>query len=96
MDAAEGRLDALEEKVGDETVAKKIEDAINALKIGDYAKAADLTAAITQHNTDKAALEGEIAKKANTADLHAIAKTGSTDDLVQGAMTLVFDCGGAN
>ena len=27
--------------------------------------------------------------------LAAIAKTGSTDDLVQGSMTLVFDCGGA-
>ena len=33
--------------------------------------------------------------KANDADLAAIAKTGSTDDLVQGTMTLVFDCGGA-
>lgn len=39
------------------------------------------------------ALETEVAKKANDADLAAIAKTGSTDDLVQGSMTLVFDCG---
>ena len=39
------------------------------------------------------ALETEVAKKANDADLAAIAKTGSTDDLVQGEMTLVFDCG---
>lgn len=96
MDAAEGRLDALEGLVGDETVEKQIEDAIAALKIGDYAKAADLTAAINQHNTDKAALEASIATKANDADLAAIAKTGSTDDLVQGAMTLVFNCGGAS
>ena len=77
------------------TVTEAINAAINALAIGDYAKAADLTAAITQHNTDKDALEAEIAKKANDADLATIAKTGSTDDLVQGAMTLVFDCGGA-
>lgn len=96
MTQAEADIDALEELVGDETVEKQIADAIEALKIGDYAKAADLTAAITQHNTDKAALEAEIAKKANDADLAAIAKTGSTDDLVQGAMTLVFDCGGAS
>ena len=84
---------ALETKVGDKTVAAQIEAAIEALKIGDYAKAADLTAAVNQHNTDKAALEGEIAKKANDADLAAIAKTGSTDSLVQGELVLVFDCG---
>ena len=48
---------------------------------------------ISASTTDKAALEAEIAKKANDADLAAIAKTGSTDDLVQGSMTLVFDCG---
>lgn len=93
---AESDIDALETKVGDETVAKQIEDAITALKIGDYAKAADLTAAINQHNTDKSALETEIAKKANDADLAAIAKTGSTDDLVQGEMVLLFDCGNAS
>ena len=95
MTQAETDISVLEGHVGGEKVSKQIEDAINALKIGDYAKAADLTAAITQHNTDKSALEGEIAKKANSADLAAIAKTGSTDDLVQGTMTLVFDCGGA-
>jgi hypothetical protein len=83
----------LETKVGDKTVAAQIEAAIEALKIGDYAKAADLTAAVNQHNTDKTALETEIAKKANDADLAAIAKTGSTDDLVQGELVLVFDCG---
>ena len=83
----------LETKVGDKTVAAQIEAAIEALKIGDYAKAADLTAAVNQHNTDKAALEASIATKANDADLAAIAKTGSTDDLVQGELTLIFDCG---
>ena len=37
----------------------------------------------------------KLASKANNADLAAIAKTGSTDDLVQGAKTIVFNCGGA-
>lgn len=64
-------------------------------------------ARIAQNETDIAALEGrmdtaegeidalqtEIAKKANDADLAAIAKSGSTDDLVQGELVLVFDCG---
>ena len=64
-------------------------------------------ARIAQNETDIAALEGrmdtaegeidalqtEIAKKANDADLAAIAKTGSTDDLVQGDLVLLFDCG---
>ena len=93
MTAAESDIDALETKVGDKTVAAQIEAAIEALKIGDYAKAADLTAAIEQHGKDKQALEADIAKKANDADLAAIAKTGSTDDLVQGELVLVFDCG---
>ena len=94
MTAAEADIDALETKVGDKTVAAQIEAAIEALKIGDYAKAADLTAAINQHNTDKAALEAEIAKKANDADLHAIAKSGNVNDLVQtDGDVLIFDCG---
>lgn len=38
-------------------------------------------------------LQTSLDAKANDADLAAIAKTGSTDDLVQGTMTLVFDCG---
>ena len=38
-------------------------------------------------------LQTSLDAKANDADLAAIAKSGSTDDLVQGTMTLVFDCG---
>jgi len=83
----------LEELVGTTAVSTQIENAIAALKIGDYAKAADLTAAIEQHAKDKKTLEDAIALKANDADLAAIAKTGSTDDLVQGTQVLVFDCG---
>ena len=38
-------------------------------------------------------LQSSLDAKANDADLAAIAKSGSTDDLVQGTMTLIFDCG---
>lgn len=94
MTQAEADIDALETKVGDTPVADQITAAIEALKIGDYAKAADLTAAINQHNTDKAALEGAIALKANDADLAAIAKTGNVNDLVQTeGDVIIFDCG---
>ena len=97
MTAAEADIDALEDLVGDKKVSVAIEEAIEALKIGDYAKAADLTAAINQHNTDKKALEDAIALKANDADLAAIAKTGNVNDLVQTTGdVLIFDCGGAN
>ena len=97
---AEDDIDALEEKVGDSSVQAQIDAALKVeveggAKVDKYALATDLTDAVVQHNTDKAALEASIAKKANDADLAAIAKTGSTDDLIQGAMTLVFDCGGA-
>lgn len=57
-------------------------DGITALNVSQYAK-----------QTDLEATNVEVAKKANDADLAVIAKTGSTDDLVQGTMTLVFDCG---
>lgn len=94
MDDVEAAVEALEGKMPEGTVAEAIDAAIEALKIGDYAKAADLTAAIEQHNTDKAALEAEIAKKANDADLKAVAKSGLIDDLSIGEGTvLVFDCG---
>lgn len=52
--------------------------------------AADIpTLAITKIDGLQAALDA----KTNDADLAAIAKTGSTDDLVQGTKTLIFDCG---
>ena len=49
--------------------------------------------ALATTNEELAKTNEEVAKKANDADLAAIAKTGSTDDLVQGSMVLVFDCG---
>lgn len=95
MTAAEGEIDALQILVGDSSVKDQIDAELKVNGVDKYALATDLTNAVSQHNTDKAALEAEIAKKANDADLATIAKTGSTDDLVQGAMVLVFDCGGA-
>jgi hypothetical protein len=97
---SEADIDALEAKVGDKAVSEQIEAAIADAKTDasnkDAVVLAEITAAVAQHNTDKAALEAEIAKKANDADLAAIAKTGSTDDLVMGSMVLVFDCGNAS
>ena len=52
---------------------------------------------VTKDELDQAKedLTTEINKKANDADLHPIAKSGSFDDLEMGLMTIVFDCGGA-
>ena len=85
-----------------------IDAAIEALKIGDYAKAADLTAVAARVTTlegkahthaNKAVLDGITAAKINawdakpdTDDLAAIAFSGTTDDLSQGAKTLVLRC----
>ena len=55
-----------------------------------------LKARMTAAEGDIDALETEVAKKANDADLHAIAKSGNIDDLVQTAETyIIFDCGTA-
>lgn len=93
-------IDALEALVGDTAVATQISTAIDtALKVDGadkYALASALTAAIEQHATDKKDLEDAIALKANDADLHAIAKSGNVNDLVQTeGDVLIFNCGGA-
>lgn len=134
------------------TVVEYVTDAIAALKIGDYAKAADLTAlgarvqtleGVSHSHANKTVLDGinatkitawdaaeknakayadslasnydaagaaaavkqeldtyktsneaAVAKKANDADLAAIAKSGNVNDLIQTAGdVLVFDCG---
>jgi predicted nucleic acid-binding Zn-ribbon protein len=104
MDTAQGDITGLKGLVGDKSVATQIEAAITALKIGDYAKAADLTAAIERIaknegdisglTTRMGTAEGKIgALETEVGGLAAIAKSGSTDDLVQGDMILVFDCG---
>lgn len=94
MTQAEADIDALETKVGDKTVAEQIEAAIAEAKTDASNKDAVILAEAQKGiAAAQTALETEIAKKANDADLAAIAKTGSTDDLVQGEMVLVFDCG---
>ena len=104
MDSAEGRLNALEGLTGGKKVSDAIDEAIEAalkveadgVKVDKYALASALAAAIAQHNTDKAALETEMAKKANDADLATVAKSGLLNDLsIAAGTTLVFDCGGA-
>ena len=103
MTQAEADIVALEGLTGGKKVSDAIDEAIEAalkvevdgVKVDKYALAsalADAIARIAQNETDIGTLEST---KANDADLAAIAKTGSTDNLVQGAMTLVFDCGGA-
>jgi hypothetical protein len=78
-----------------------VESELNLVKSGDVAKwnAAEQNAKDYADGLDEAMdgrvteLETEIVKKANDADLAAVAKTGSTDDLVAGTMTWIFDCG---
>lgn len=88
LDKAVEDITALKGLVGEDSVAVQIETALEGALMVDgaekYALAADLEAT-----------NQEVAKKANDEDLAAIAKSGSTDDLVQGDLVLVFDCGGA-
>lgn len=68
------------------SVDKKIADAIAAENLSQYATDSEL-----------AATNAEVAKKANDADLAAIAKTGNVNDLVQTAGdVLIFNCGDSN
>lgn len=99
--AMNAAITALQEKVdtGDQTVTAYVTAAINALNIGDYAKAADLTALAARVTTAEGkitSLETEVAKKANDADLAAIAKTGNVNDLIQtDGDYIIFNCGSA-
>lgn len=97
VSANESDIDALETLVGTTAVATQITNAIAAaLKIegvDKYALAADLTAAIARI----AALETEIAKKANDSDLASIAKSGNVNDLIQtDGDYIIFNCGSSS
>ncbi len=100
--AMNAAISALQAKVdtGDQTVTAYVTAAIDALKIGDYAKAADLTALAARVTTAEGkitTLEGDVAKKANDADLAAIAKTGNVNDLVQtDGDYIIFNCGSSS
>ena len=91
------RITALENKVGDDPVADQIQAAIEALKIGDYAKAADLTAAVariaaleadTHTHANKALLDTYTQTEANLADAvakkHEHANAAELDKFVDG------------
>lgn len=65
------RIGDLETLVGDDPVSTQINTAIEALKIGDYAKAADLTAAVTRI----AALESDSHTHSNKALLDSYTQT---------------------
>lgn len=65
------RITDLETLVGDDPVSTQINAAIDALKIGDYAKAADLTAAVGRIT----ALEGKAHEHANKALLDTYTQT---------------------
>ena len=85
-----------------EAAAQSAEDAAGILEqVTDAATGAQATANAA---LEKATAAEETANGAKTsadaaaeavAGLHAIAKSGSTDDLVQGTKTIIFNCGGA-
>ena len=87
-DTAEGKVDT-----GDQNVSEYVAAAIEGAK----ADAANKDAVVlAEAQKGIAAVEAEVAKKANDADLAAVAKSGLIDDLSIGEGTvLIFDCGGA-
>lgn len=88
---------ALNEKIGDKSVSEQIAAAVAEVKSDSSNKdAVVLAEAQKSIAAAQTALEAEIAKKSNTADLAAIAFSGSTDDLVQGELVLIFNCGSAS
>lgn len=92
LDTAEAAIDVLEGKVGDKAVSEQITDVTNPLA----GRVSTLEGEIDTAEGKIATLETEVAKKANDADLKAVAKSGLIDDLSIGeGTTLIFDCGGS-
>ena len=86
VSAVEGKVSTLEGKVDTWDSAEQ-----NAKDYADQ-KVKDLADGAVKDNADAIAALAEIVDNNDTA-LAAIAKTGSTDDLVQGELVLVFNCG---
>lgn len=86
-DTALAKATALETLVGETSVAAQVTAAIEALDVDDAAVEKQFVTAVSEK-------DGKI--KVARAAVADIALTGSTDDLVQGTQTLIFDCGGAN
>lgn len=104
MNSAILALQAIVDGIGDTengekaTVVAYVTDAIAALNIGDYAKAAELTALadrVTAAEGKITALETEVAKKANDADLAAVAKSGKIEDIAQDSY-IILNCGSSS
>lgn len=90
-DSAIQGLDVDEVAVGTGEILSAISETDGKIAVTKRALvAADIPELAISKITD---LHTSLDAKANDADLAAIAKTGSTDDLVQGTMTLIFDCG---
>ena len=89
-----GKLDLTEVTAGQGTIIGAISQTDGLVSVSTRELTADDIPVLAQSKIT--GLEAALNTKANDADLAAIAKSGSTDDLVQGRDTLVFNCGGAN
>ena len=89
-----GKLDLTEVTAGQGTIIGAISQTDGLVSVSTRELTADDIPVLAQNKIT--GLEAALNTKANDADLAAIAKSGSTDDLVQGRDTLVFNCGGAN
>ena len=89
-----GKLDLTEVTAGQGTIIGAISQTDGLVSVSTRKLTADDIPVLAQSKIT--GLEDALNAKANDADLAAIAKSGSTDDLVQGTDTLVFNCGGAN
>lgn len=89
-----GKLDLTEVTAGQGTIIGAISQTDGLVSVSTRELTADDIPVLAQSKIS--GLETALNAKANDADLAAIAKSGSTDDLVQGTDTLVFNCGGAN
>lgn len=94
VDTELGKLDLTEVTAGKGTIIGAISQTDGLISVSTRELTADDIPVLAQSKIN--GLEAALNTKANDADLAAIAKSGSTDDLVQGTDTLVFNCGGAN
>ena len=89
-----GKLDLTEVTAGQGVIIGAISQTDGLISVSTRELTADDIPVLAQSKIT--GLKTALDAKANDADLAAIAKSGSTDDLVQGTDTLVFNCGGAN
>lgn len=94
VDTELGKLDLTEVTAGQGVIIGAISQTDGLVSVSTRELTADDIPVLAQSKIT--GLEAALNAKANDADLAAIAKSGSTDDLVQGKDTLVFNCGGAN